>query len=337
MSTNAIVSTTNRDLAQNTIPLVEWEEALHTFLNTLGSPRTAKAYQRAVKEAMETLDIEYVADITAPDLAQYRGGLVARMDVDSPDRLSPATVSLKLTGLRQFLRFCLVTGIIRLSKDAITFVLKSPRATVEKPYQVLGEDERRRLLDVAHQHGPREYALVSLGLGTGLRVSELVQVRLDHFSRGEKGHWWLLVKMGKGRKDRIVPVAASVMKAVKAWIKASGRSLRRKADRETFLFTTRQSPRMTTERARQVVKTLARQASIQKPISPHSLRHTMAIETLRMGASLIVVQKILGHSSLATTQRYVDHLERADLAQWAFSPSNRAWVKACILNSKTST
>ncbi len=198
MNTNAIVPAKVRSLVRDTIPLVEWEEALATFLNTLGSPRTAKAYQRAVKETMEALGVEYVADITAPDLAQYRGGLVARMDVDSPDRLIPATVNLKLAGLRQFLRFCLVTGIIRLSEDAITFVLKSPKATVEKPYQVLSEDERRRLLDVAQQHGPREYTLVSLGLGTGLRVSELVQVRLDHFSRGEKGHWWLLVKMDKG-------------------------------------------------------------------------------------------------------------------------------------------
>ena len=142
MNSNAIVPTKIRDLAQNTIPLIEWEDALQTFLNTLGSPMTAKAYQRAVKEAMEALDVEYVADVTAPDLAQYRGGLVARMDVDSPDRLSPATVNLKLAGLRQFLRFCPVTGITRLSKDAIAFVLKSPKATVEKPYQVLSEDER---------------------------------------------------------------------------------------------------------------------------------------------------------------------------------------------------
>ncbi len=102
MNSNAIVPTKIRDLTQNTIPLIEWEDALQTFLNTLGSPRTAKAYQRAVKEAMEALNIEYVADVTAPDLAQYRGGMVARMDVDSPDRLSPATVSLKLAGLRQF-------------------------------------------------------------------------------------------------------------------------------------------------------------------------------------------------------------------------------------------
>jgi integrase/recombinase XerD len=320
MNTNAVIPATNRDLTQNAVSLVEWQEALQTFLNTLGSPRTAKAYQRAVRDAMEALDVEYVADITARDLALYRGGLVARLDVDCSDKLSPATVSLKLVGLRQFLRFCLVTGITRLSKDAIAFVLKSPKATAVNPYQVLNGDERRRLLNAAQEHGPREYALVSLGLGTGLRVSELVRVRLCDFSSDEARHWWLLVKMGKGRKDRSVPVAGSVMEAVRAWIKASSRSLRRKADRETFLFTTRQSPRMTTGRARQIIKALAQRAGIQKPISPHSLRHTLAIETLRMGASPVVVQKVLGHNNLSTTQRYVDHLERADLAQWAFSP-----------------
>jgi site-specific recombinase XerD len=173
METSKMVPAMSRDLVQNTIPLVEWQLALQTFLNTLGSPRTAKACRRVVREAMETLDVEYVADVTASDLAQYRGSL----DMDNPDRLSPATINLKLVGLRQFLHFCLVTGITRLSKDAIAFVLKSPKATVEKPYQVLNEDERQRPLKMAQESGPREYALVALALGTGLRVSELVNVR----------------------------------------------------------------------------------------------------------------------------------------------------------------
>jgi integrase/recombinase XerD len=118
-----------------------------------------------------------------------------------------------------------------------------------------------------------------------------------------------------------VPVHASVMDAVKAWLAADGRSLGRKADRETYLFHTRQSPRMSTARAWQIVHGLAREAGIEKPISCHSLRHTMAIETLRAGAGAVVVQKLLGHASLSTTQRYVDHLEREDLRQWAFSPA----------------
>ena len=117
-----------------------------------------------------------------------------------------------------------------------------------------------------------------------------------------------------------MPVAQSVMDTVKAWIASSGCDMTSKADRETFLFKTRQSPRMTPQRAWQLVKVLAQRAGIQKPISPHSLRHTMAIETLRVGASPVVVQKLLGHASLAPTTRYLDHLERQDLAKWAFSP-----------------
>ena len=200
----------------------------------------------------------------------------------------------------------------------IAFVLNTPRSKVEKPYEVLSEAERRRFLDAAHR--PREKALASLALGAGLRVSELVSVRVGDFSQAEAGGWWLHVKMGKGRKDRLVPLASSVVVAVKAWVLASGRSLRRKTDRESYLFRTRQSERMTSERARQLVKALAHEAGIEKPISPHSLRHTMAIETLRAGAGPVVVQKLLGHASLSTTQRYVDHLERADLERWAFSP-----------------
>ena len=117
-----------------------------------------------------------------------------------------------------------------------------------------------------------------------------------------------------------MPLAPAVVEAVRVWIEESGRELSNKADRESFLFRTRQSPMMTTQRAWQIVKALAQRAGIEKPISPHSLRHTMAIETLRAGASPAVVQKVLGHSSLQTTSRYLDHLERADLAQWAFSP-----------------
>jgi integrase/recombinase XerD len=185
----------------------------------------------------------------------------------------------------------------------------------------LTEAERHRFLEAALRAGPREYALASLALGAGLRVSELVNVQLEDFTQDEEGTWWLRVKMGKGRKDRVVPIALSVMDAVRGWVAAGGRSLRRKSDRDMYLFTTRQSPRMTTARAWQLVKGLVNDAGIEKPISPHSLRHTLAVETLRAGAGPVIVQKLLGHASLSTTQRYIDHLERSDLGKWAFSPT----------------
>jgi hypothetical protein len=118
MNARALIPQGQRDLAGIMILRVEWSTALATFLNTLSSPRTAKAYQSAVIEAMDAMGVDYVADVTAPMLAEYRGWLVGRLDTEHADRLSPATVNLKLAGLRQFLRFCLVTGITGLSKDA---------------------------------------------------------------------------------------------------------------------------------------------------------------------------------------------------------------------------
>jgi hypothetical protein len=97
-------------------------------------------------------------------LAQYRGGLVVRLDTDREDRLSPATVNLKLAGLRQFLNFCRVTGITRLNKDVIGFVLKSPKAEVQKPYEVLNEEGKTNLsrLRVGHELVTKNRNLVTI-------------------------------------------------------------------------------------------------------------------------------------------------------------------------------
>lgn len=96
-------------------PSVDWQPTLETFLNTLSSSRTRLTYERAVREAMEVLSIDFVADLTLPMLAEYRAGLVTRLDADREDRLSPPTVNLKLAGLRSFLNFCRVTGVTTMS------------------------------------------------------------------------------------------------------------------------------------------------------------------------------------------------------------------------------
>jgi hypothetical protein len=164
MTEKAMIPNVNTGLTQDSIPLVDWQEALTIFLNTLSYPRTAKAYQRAVVEAMEALGVDYIAGITPPMLAQYRGGLVVRLDTDREDRLSPATVNLKLAGLRQFLNFCRVTGITRLNKDVIGFVLKSPKAEVQKPYEVLNEEGKTNLsrLRVGHELVTKNRNLVTI-------------------------------------------------------------------------------------------------------------------------------------------------------------------------------
>lgn len=148
---------------------MRWQEALETFLDTLCSPRTVRAYDRAVTKAMHATGAELVADLAPPILAEYRADLVARLDADREDRLSPSTVSLKLSALRSFLHFCRATGVTTLSKDVITFEVKSPKAEVQKPYEMLSDAERQRFLDAASQQGTREYALNSLALRVGFR------------------------------------------------------------------------------------------------------------------------------------------------------------------------
>ncbi len=305
---------------QPTTVAVSWQDTLQTFLDTLGGQRTRIAYRRAVNEAMGAIGATSIQELTVPVLASYRARLVARLDQRGLKRLSPASVSLKLAALRSFLNFCRLTGHLDLAKDVVAFTLKLPHIEVQKPYQVLSEEERTRMLEAARGRGPRDLALAMLALGSGLRVSELVSVRLQDLYQDDEKTWWVRVVQGKGRKDRLIPLGNAVIEAVQEWLKASSRSLQHKADRSSYLFTTRQSGKMSTERAWQVVKALAKEIGIEKPISPHSLRHGYALDLLRRGASPVVVQKLLGHASLLTTQRYTDHLEVAELKKWVFSP-----------------
>jgi hypothetical protein len=170
--------------ATTVAPSVYWQTALKTFLDTLSSPRTQRAYKRVVEEAMQAMGVDLMADLTPPMLAQYRASLVVRLDPDREDRLSPSTVSLKLAGLRSFLNFCRVTGVTLLSKDVIVFVLESPKAKVQKPYDVLSEPERQKLVDAAQ--APSEQALVFLALGCELRVSTCKGGTLQNHRSGSK-------------------------------------------------------------------------------------------------------------------------------------------------------
>jgi len=93
-------------------PLVNCQTVLDTFLDTLSSPRTQKAYKQAVTAAMQAMGMQCVADLTLPMLAAYRAGLVVRLDIDREDRLSPSTINLELGAVRSFLHFCRLTGVL---------------------------------------------------------------------------------------------------------------------------------------------------------------------------------------------------------------------------------
>ena len=287
-----------------------WREVLTAYLQTLDSARTRRVYGRTVEHAMSELG---TLDAISPSgLTAYRETLTRRLDTGS-DRLAPSSVALAFAALRGFLRFARLTGQLQISTETITFCLKSPGAKVIKPYQVLSDGETRRLLDALAPG--RDRCLIALLLGTGLRVSELCNVKVGDITPDDDSDLLLRVRQGKGRKDRIVPLPRGTADEIRTYLASTSRNLADKRDDDTWLFISRkQGGPLGTEQARRLLKAYCTRAGVtDKAISPHSLRHGYAIGLLRDGAPIGAVQKLLGHASLSTTQRYTDHLELDEL------------------------
>lgn len=284
--------------------VADWGLLLTTWLNTLNSENTRRGYRREVTLAME--DLGGLTGLTPLVLIEYRSKWLARLDGTKP--LSPASVAHHLAALRSFLVFVRRYASSSISEESIDKALKSPKATVIRPYQVLTIAEGRRLIGSARAC-PRDRVMIDFALATGLRSAEVCNVRVSDLSEDEQGDLMLRVRQGKGRKDRIVPLSQAIGSVVRSYLKY--RHLTLSGKREEYLFASRKGRghgRLSTARLRQLMQQYTVEAEITKPISMHSLRHTAGITWLREGAPIVAIQKLLGHASLSTTQKYVDHL-----------------------------
>lgn len=191
-----------------------------------------------------------------------------------------STINTKFYILKSFLEFAGVKGQFP----------KPPKTPVKLP-RYLTESEARKILKVAQQLGKaKEFMILAFMLYTGVRVSELINIRTDNISF-EKGT--VRIK-GKGNKERIVPIPKKYLKALKRYV----------GKREGYVFVTKYGKPYTRKGIYAIVKKYARLAGIKKGVSPHILRHTFATLTLSNGTDSFTIQKILGHSSLATTLKY---------------------------------
>jgi site-specific recombinase XerD len=291
--------------------LALWDDdrLLTTWLDTLDSPATRRNYGAFVREALAGIGgLVNCGNVEA--LARWRAGLVGRLDAGE---LSPNTVALALAALRSFLRFAALAGALSLTDEAIKRMLKAPRATVLKPYNILSDDEAGRLLAVARR--PRDRALMAVLLGTGLRAAEAVKLIVGDLHIDADGDLILRVRAGKGRKDRIVPIPRGTTAEIYTYLALRGLEIGAVSDLRVTLFPSREGDDhpMTTARLRQIVDELLAAAKISKAISPHAMRHTYASTLARRGAKPTAIQKLLGHASLATTAKYLDHLDMAEL------------------------
>jgi integrase/recombinase XerD len=215
-------------------------------------------------------------------------------------------VARKLAAVKGLFKF--LEGQRGLSQNPTTFI-DAPRLWRRLP-QTLSRDEVTRLLGSVQQDalGLRDLAMLELLYGAGLRVSELVSLDVTHCHL-DAG---FLRCMGKGSKERIVPVGRSAAAAIRRYASKERPVLVKRRPDTAALFVNRNGARLTRQRVWQLLRRYAKAGAIQKVFGPHALRHSFATHLLEGGADLRIVQELLGHANIATTQRYT-HVDRARL------------------------
>jgi integrase/recombinase XerD len=254
------------------------------------------------------------------DLAQFTAGLkekapaaVTRNDILEhlmrlrDDNLAPSSVGRKLVAIKVFFRYLVGQGILRADPSGI---IESPRLMKGLP-EVLDVEEVARLLAACPGTGGkkalRDRALLELLYASGLRVSEAAGLKISELN-AEAG---FLRCVGKGGKERVVPVGKHALRWIQKYL-AGGRPAFNPKPESVQIFLNRFGGSLSRQSVWILIKHYAKLAGIRKPIKPHTLRHSFATHLLEAGADLRVVQELLGHASIATTQIYT-HVDRARL------------------------
>ena len=294
----------------------EAERLISVFLRTLTSPQTAKTYNTEIRMFVafvgeEGLGREGLGEVTAEDVSLYREHLLGRY--------APATAAKKLAALRRFLTFTYMSGVTGVNPDALRFFAKSPKVGQDPSYNVLTEEEFARILSAARANNLRDYVLLAVLAGAGLREAEVVGLKIGDFR--EVGDEQVILRVvGKGVKIRAIPVSPELWRLVQRYVLLSGRSLTSHADARKPLFASREgggNRPLTTRSVRYIVKKYAQAAGVTKAISPHSIRHTVGTNMALNEAPLLVIQQFLGHSDPKTTMRYLRRAE--ELAAKAYT------------------
>ena len=289
-----------------------WQTILEAFLNAaVDTANTRRAYQRVCSEGCEWLGIGSLAELNGAKLSAYRAQVLARVD------LGPASMSLALYGLRSFLRWAGVLGAHGLNWELVQTSLRPPRVTVRNPFRVFSDADLARLWEEGNKR-PVTRALLCLGLGAGLRVSEISALRVRDLYPDMEGGPAVFVSQGKGAKDRMVPMVPYHFEGVLEYLEATGRMLgspgRVFVAEDQAARSRPNSQAMGTSALYAAFKGLMARAGLDpERRGPHVMRHQYAIAVLRHSNNVVAVQKLLGHSNLATTSRYLDHLNLGDL------------------------
>jgi integrase/recombinase XerD len=277
------------------------DPSIQDFLSYLASERglaahTLESYGRDLKQFSQVIQ-KSPETIQEQDISLFLAHLKAKKAASSS--LCRALVALKV-----FFRFLKKEGMIPAD---VTYYLDSPKVWQLIP-EVMSCEEVERLLSAPQEtepRGVRDRALLQLLYASGLRVSELCGLNLYDLDEA-----FVRVR-GKGGKERLVPVAQSALQAVDNYLVQVRKT---QDEKDVALFVSSRGKRISRIEVWKCVKRYAEQAKIKKEISPHTLRHSFATHLLENGADLRIIQEMLGHASIATTDRYT-HISQKYLNQ----------------------
>ena len=213
------------------------------------------------------------------------------------------SISRNLVAVKMFYRFLLMEGLI---KEDTTSMIEFPRVSKKLPH-ILSSREINLLLDKANFKGKlglRDQAVLELFYATGLRVSELIYLKINDINMEN----CMLRCLGKGSKERIIPFGNKANQSLKYYLDRARPKLVKNPDEDT-LFLNNRGESLSRQGVFYLVKLYAQKARIEKKVTPHTLRHTLATHLLENGADLRSVQEMLGHSDISTTQIYT-HVSR---------------------------
>lgn len=267
------------------------------------APNTLDAYMRDIDKLLKHLRDRGI-DPTAATLADLRDFAARLHDLG----IGPRSQCRILSGVRSFYKFLQTDGFI---DDDPSELLESPQLGEHLP-EVLTTDEVDRLeqaIDLGKWEGQRNKAIIEVLFSCGLRVSELVNLKLSDLFLADR----FIRVIGKGRKERLVPISDNAIRQLRFWFDDRNH-MDIKPGEEDYVFLNRRGAHLTRTMILIMIKRLGAEAGINKTISPHTLRHSFATALLEEGADLRAIQAMLGHESIGTTEIYT-HIDTHTLRQ----------------------
>jgi len=286
------------------------------------SPNTVAAYMRDLDKLAGYLRGEQlnVIDVKLENLEHFSATLY---DIG----IGPRSQARILSGVRAFYRFLVLDGEM---KDDPTELLESPKLPAHLP-EVLSAAEVDILedaIDMSKWEGQRNRAIIEVLFSCGLRVSELVSLKISNIYFVDQ----YVRVMGKGSKERLVPISPRALQEIKAWFTVRDK-MDIKPGEQDYVFLNRRGAHLTRTMILIMIKRYAVAAGIRKTISPHTLRHSFATALLEGGADLRAIQMMLGHESIGTTEIYT-HVDTSTLRREILEHHPRNLVKLEIRNEE---